>query len=213
MKVIATNIAEPGFILWKGKEEKTGIFKTPTAHPIFLGKETVKGDEVSNRKVHGGSYKACYLFSADHYPYWKQKYPDLDWNWGMFGENLTVAGLDEHEIFIGDIYKIGDALVQITQPREPCYKFGVKFGTQKVLKEFIAHGHPGTYVKVLEEGEVATGDELVLAERHTDAVTTAQFFEFLFAQVKNRSILEKILKLDSIPAEKRKKLSIFLDKA
>lgn len=124
MQVISTNIAKPWFIQWLGKDVRTGIYKEPTDKPLQL--EHVAGDEVSDRRVHGGIYKACYLFSADRYPYWKAKYRETDWQWGMFGENLSIIGLDETQLCIGDTYRLGSAIVQITQPREPCYKFGVK---------------------------------------------------------------------------------------
>ena len=146
MKVISTNIAQPTTFTWNGKEVITGIYKKPTDVPIYLGKDDVRGDVVSDRKVHGGEFKACYLFSANHYPYWQRLYPNLDWNYGMLGENLTIEDLDERQLFIGDIYKLGDALVQITIPREPCFKFAHKFGTEDVLQQFIDHGYSGTYV-------------------------------------------------------------------
>jgi MOSC domain-containing protein YiiM len=207
MKIISTNIAKPVTIQLNGKQVTTGIYKTPTNQTIYLEKEQVKGDEISNRKVHGGEFKACYLFSASYYPYWKNLYPHLKWNWGMFGENLSVSGLDETKICISDIYKIGTALVQITQPREPCFKFGIKFGTQHVLKQFIAHGRPGTYVRVLEEGYVKTGDYLELVEKANNSITTAQFFELLFAKQKNLQHLKLVLENEALPLKKRIKLS------
>jgi len=209
MKIISTNIAKPTIISWRGKEEKTGIYKKP-AQSIFLEKEAVKGDEISNRKVHGGEFKACYLFSSDHYQYWRERYPDLDWKWGMFGENLTVEGLNENQINIGDIYKIGDALVQITQPREPCFKFGVKFGDQKVLQEFIDHGYPGTYVRVIENGEVKPNDEMVLVEASKHPITTGQFFRLLFKAPKDKKLIKVAIENDSLPQYKRERLKVFL---
>jgi len=213
MQVISTNIAKPRTVLWRGKQVTTGIYKTSTNQPIYLGKEDVKDDEVSDRKVHGGIYKACYLFSADHYSYWKNLYPELDWNWGMLGENLTVSGLDETKIYIGDIYKIGTALVQITQPREPCFKFGIKFGTQNVLKQFINHGCPGTYVRVLEEGYVENDDVLTLMERPKNSLSIAQFFNLLFAKDKNQELLALALKNEALPLKKRVKLAAFIKKS
>lgn len=210
MKVISTNIAKPTTIFWRGQQEVTGIYKAPVNHPIYLDKEEVKNDVIANRKVHGGIYKACYLFSVDHYPYWKNLYPKLDWNWGMLGENLTIAGLDETAICVGDIYKIGSALVQITQPREPCYKLGVKFGTQHVLKQFIAHGCPGTYVRILESGNVSTNDILTLIERPKNKITTSQFFQLLFSKDKDQKLLSIALKNDALPERKREKLKTFL---
>ncbi|MBU3823029.1 MOSC domain-containing protein [Flavobacteriaceae bacterium XHP0103] len=210
MKITATNIAKPTTIAWNGKIETTGIYKTPTKEPIFLGKELVKGDEVSDKKNHAGEFKACYLFSEDHYAYWQNLYPDLTWNWGMFGENLTVSGLDETKIKIGDIYKLGSALVQITQPREPCYKLGLKFANQHIIKQFIEHGKPGTYVRVLEEGFVKTGDVLTLVNPAKDSLTTAQFYELLFTKDKNQDHIKQILNNDALPLRKRERLKTYL---
>ena len=206
MEVIATNIAVPKKIIWNNKEVGTGIYKRPVQIPIVLENEVVAGDIVADRKVHGGIYKACYLFSADHYPYWKQKYPQLDWDWGMFGENLTVKGLDESDIRIGNVYKLGSALVQITLPREPCYKLGVKFGTQDILKQFIDHGFPGTYVKILEVGQVKVGDTLELQEESQNPLTIQQFYQLLYAKTKDASIVKLAVENEALPLYKRERL-------
>ncbi|WP_299488787.1 MOSC domain-containing protein [uncultured Allomuricauda sp.] len=210
MKIISTNIGEPTSITWNGQQTTTGIFKKPVDEPITLETESVVKDNISDRKVHGGIYKACYLFSSDHYPYWKEKYPHLDWNWGMFGENLTVEGMDEAELKIGSIYKLGSALVQISQPREPCFKLGIKFGTQDILKEFVDHGYPGTYVRILEVGEVKTGDIMELKEESKNTLTTKQFYELLFSRKKDKAIVEMALKNEALPAYKRERLKRFV---
>lgn len=210
MKITSTNIAKPTTIIWNGKEVITGIYKTPTNAPIFLGASDVEGDEVTDRKHHGGEFKACYLFSEVHYAYWKNLYPNLDWHWGMFGENLTVSGLNEKEIHIGNIYKVGDTLIQITEPREPCFKLGVKFGSQEILKQFINHGFPGTYIRVLEEGHVKTGDTLKLIEKAKNSITTSQFFNLLYSKEKNKAHIECIQTNDAIRKSKRDKLKAFL---
>ncbi len=210
MKIISTNIAKPTTIIFAGEEVITGIYKTPTNQPIHLGKESVQGDEVSDRENHGGEFKACYLFSENLYPYWKNLYPHLEWNYGMFGENLTVSNLDESKIHIGNIYKIGKALVQITQPREPCYKFGVKFGSQKVLKQFVKHGYPGTYIRILEEGFVKTGDHFELIEKAKNSLTTAQFYKLLFSENKNQKHLQLAVNNTALPPSKRDRLKEFI---
>src|SRR5690606_8154941 len=110
MKIISTNIGNATTILWRGQEEKTGIYKYPVAEPIYLGTTDVAKDTVTDRKGHAGINKACLIFSADQYPFWKNEYPDLPWDWGIFGENLTVAGLDESVIRVGNVYRIGTAL-------------------------------------------------------------------------------------------------------
>ncbi|MEP3836234.1 MAG: MOSC domain-containing protein [Algibacter sp.] len=210
MKITSTNIAKPTTILWNNKEVVTGIYKTPTNHPIFLGTSDVVGDEVTDRKYHGGEFKACYLFSEDHYDYWKKLYPNLDWNWGMFGENLTVSGLNENEILIGNIYKLGGALIQITQPREPCFKLGIKFSHQNILKQFIDYGFPGTYIRVLKEGFVKTGDTFKLLEKAKNSISTHQFFNLLYSKEKNKAHIKCILTIDALPKRKRDKLKQFL---
>ena len=179
MKIISTNIGKATTFLWNGREEQTGIFKSPTNEPLLLGKMDVLKDTVIDRVHHAGINKACYLFASDHYPYWKGIYPELNWDWGMFGENLTVEGLDESTMRIGDIYKIGNVVVQVSQPREPCYKLGVRFGNAKILKEFIDYGYSGTYVRILEEGQVKNGDELILQEKSQNTLTVRECFQII----------------------------------
>lgn len=210
MKITSTNIAKPTTILWNGNEETTGIYKTPVNTPLFLAKNDVKDDYVSDRKHHGGEFKACYLFSENHYEYWKKLYPNLDWEFGMFGENLTVANLDESKILIGDIYKVGNALIQITQPREPCYKLGLKFGSQNILKQFIHHSYPGTYIRIIEEGNVKVGDTFQLVERDENSISTKQLFEQLFSKTKKPELIKCIINNDALPLKKRKQLEAFL---
>lgn len=210
MRIISTNLAKPKTIIWKGEEVTTGIYKTPTEHAIYLDIEGVKDDEVSDKKVHGGEFKACYLFSEKHYEYWKNLYPDLAWNWGMFGENLTISNLDETEIYIGDIYKLGEAMVQVTQPREPCFKFGVKFKSMDALTQFIKHGFPGTYVRVLQPGFVKKGDALIRVEQAQNSLTTHQFFNLLFSKNKEEDLLKRAINNDALPERKRNKLKKFL---
>jgi len=203
MKIISTNIGEPTTFLWNGKEEKTGIYKLPVDQPIFLTKNDVLTDEVSNRLNHGGYYKACYVFSAEQYPYWKNLYPHLDWNWGMFGENLTVADFDENQVYLGDIYQLGEALVQVSQYREPCYKLGVKFGTQQILKQFISHGFGGTYLSILEEGQVNVNDVFKLVERPEKTISVARLFQLVHAKEKDLKLVEIAARSKAIPAKKR----------
>lgn len=210
MKVISTNIAKPTTFIWNGKEITTGIYKKPTDMPIYLGKTDVKGDTVSDRKVHGGEFKSCYLFSADQYPYWQNLYPHLEWTYGMLGENLTVKDLNEHQLYIGDIYKLGNSLVQITQPREPCFKFAHKFGNNTVLQQFITHGFSGTYVRVLEEGDVTINDKFQLVEHKPNGITVFQLFELLYAENKNNKHINQLLNNNALPQNLKKRLKFFL---
>tara|TARA_R110000796_G_scaffold104102_1_gene213822 strand:+ start:208106 stop:208765 length:660 start_codon:yes stop_codon:yes gene_type:complete len=206
MKVISTNLGKPTTFTWNGKEEQTGIFKYPTKKPLYLGETDVENDTVIDRKHHAGINKACYLYSADQYEYWKKIYPNLDWNWGMFGENLTIKGLDESKIRIGDIYKLGSALVQITQPREPCYKLGIRFDNQKIIKQFVEHNYPGTYIRILESGNVVTGDELLLVKQSKNALTINRYYEFLFSKEKDAETINLILENEAVPEYKKERL-------
>jgi|TARA_R110000744_G_scaffold23405_4_gene59390 MOSC domain-containing protein YiiM len=210
MKIISTNIGKATTFLWNGREEQTGIFKSPTNEPLLLGKMDVLKDTVIDRVHHAGINKACYLFASDHYPYWKGIYPELNWDWGMFGENLTVEGLDESTMRIGDIYKIGNVVVQVSQPREPCYKLGVRFGNAKILKEFIDYGYSGTYVRILEEGQVKNGDELILQEKSQNTLTVRECFQIILAKEKDPILLQKAINNPSLPEYKRDRLKKYV---
>jgi MOSC domain-containing protein YiiM len=196
MQIISTNIAEPTTIEWRGQKVETGIYKYAVENPIFLGSEDVTNDHVIDRRYHGGLDKACYLYSADHYPFWQMKYPNQDWKWGMFGENLTVSGLNESEIRIGDRFQIGEVVVQVTQPRQPCFKLGVRFGDQSVVADFWTLPYPGVYVRVLSQGEVNAGDKMILLDRNPESLSVSQVFS-IFNQ--NRSNLELIQKAIAEP--------------
>ncbi|MCX2680495.1 MOSC domain-containing protein [Galbibacter sp. EGI 63066] len=193
MNVTAVNIAKPRVVSWKGKEIKTGIYKYPVSIPILLEETDVKGDTVVDRKYHGGKDMACYLFSADHYPYWKENYPDLDWNWGMFGENITIAGFDETAICIGDILKIGNAIVQVSQPRQPCLKLGIRFNDQKVLKDFIAYARPGGYLRVLQPGTVSKDAEVTILEKDPRQLSLSEVFQMLYKPTDIKTLENAIL--------------------
>lgn len=203
MKVISTNIGDPVTFEWNGDEEQTGIFKYPTTKGLFLREKDVKNDTIIDRVHHGGIHKACYLFSADNYGYWENRYPELQWDWGMFGENLTIENLDEAKLRVGDIFKIGDAVVQISQPREPCYKLGIRFGNQKIIKEYITHNHPGTYVKIIKEGHVKKGDSMILEKKSENSLTTQQFYELMFAKVKSKELLDLFMTNAAVPQYKK----------
>jgi MOSC domain-containing protein YiiM len=133
------------------------------------------------------------LYSADHYSFWKSNYPNLDWQWGMFGENLTVIGLDESEIRIGDQLQVGDAVVQVSQPRQPCFKLGVRFGSQEVVSDFWELPYPGVYVRVLSEGSVKTGDEITLLKRDNDSLAVSQVFSIFRSNSENMDLIRKAI--------------------
>ena len=196
MEVVAVNIGERRNVNWRGKQVETGIFKTPVEE-IMLSSTDVDHDHVVDRRYHGGIDKACYLYSADHYAHFKSLYPNLEWDWGMFGENVTITGLDESQLFIGAKYQLGQALVEISQPREPCFKLGIRFGNQKVLKDFIASSCCGTYVRVLRPGKVKSGDSFELVERGSDS-SILDIFNLMYKKHPQPEILPEVLKINEL---------------
>ena len=192
MKIISTNIGEPKTIIWKGREVKTGIFKYPVKNSIFLGNEDVKNDNVIDRQYHGGVDKACYLYSFDHYRYWQNIYPNLDLTYGIFGENLTVEGLYEDQINIGDIFKIGEAVVQATQPRQPCFKLIFRFANEEIVQQFVNSGFSGVYVRVLENGVVKTGDNVEIIEKK-NSLSIQKVYELLYtSELQKEAIIKAV---------------------
>jgi len=129
----------------------------------------------------------------------------------MFGENLTVSGFDETAVFLGDIYKVGETLVQVSQFREPCYKLGHKFGTQHIIKQFIDHGFGGTYLSILEEGYVGIDDEFILVERPDKSLSVADLFQLVFAKEKDPELLKIAASSKAIPPKKRFLLSSYIN--
>lgn len=189
MKIISTNIGEKKTVVWQGKEVTTGIYKYPVKDPLFLDFDDVANDNVIDRRYHGGKEKACYIYSSDHYKYWKNLYPEIDFSWGMFGENLTVEGLDEKKINIGDVFLVGKALIQVTQPRQPCSKLNIRFQNNNTVNQFIKSGLSGFYVKIIEPGFVETDNSFVLTEKK-DSVSIHQVFELLYTDKPKKSILD-----------------------
>jgi MOSC domain-containing protein YiiM len=171
MKVLSVNVGLPRRVLFNGQTVITGIFKDPVKRPVMLRKLNLDGDRQADLTVHGGVDKAVYSYPKEHYYYWSNQFPDLDFVWGMFGENFTTEGLMEENVNIGDHFQIGYAKLVATQPRMPCYKLGIKFGTMEIIRRFLSSGRSGIYFKVLEEGKVQPDDEIKIIKRDKDKVT------------------------------------------
>ncbi len=176
MKIISVNIGKPKTIKWKNKMVTTGIFKHSVKTPIVLGFENVNDDSVVDRKHHGGINKAVYAYGFNHYNHWQKLYPKLKFELGMFGENLTVDNLYESELKIGEVYKLGKAIIEVAGPREPCYKLGIRFNDAKVIKQFWLDDRCGVYFKLLTAGEVAVGDILIKQITRAGALSVAEVY-------------------------------------
>ncbi|MGB0892250.1 MAG: MOSC domain-containing protein [Flavobacteriaceae bacterium] len=176
MKIVSTNLGERKVINWKGKIVTTGIFKFPIDKPVFLDSENVKGDTICNREHHGGVEQAVYGYSMKHYDYFKELHPDLDWQNGMFGENLTLEDLDETKIHQGDTFKVGEAILEATVQRNPCMKLGVRFNDMKIVKQFWNTTMCGVYFKVLQTGFVKSGDKFEQIKSCSENPTIADLY-------------------------------------
>ncbi len=198
IKIVSVNIAKQQKITWKGKERYTGIFKKPINNSIFLGKKDVKKDVVIDRKYHGGENMAVYAFSLDHYAYFKKLYPNLTFENGMFGENLTLINFNETAIKIGDIFKVGNAIIQVSQPRLPCSTLGIRFKSQNIVKQFLHTTFSGSYFRVLQEGAVFTNNTLKLLDRNDDNLTLAEVYSLFTTNKLNSILIEKALKMTDL---------------
>ncbi len=159
MKIVSLNIGLPREVMWRGLHVTTGIFKEPVEGRVALRKLNLDGDRQADLTVHGGEFKAVYCYPLEHYDYWKKELPGRELPMGSFGENFTTEGWLEDSVHLGDRFAIGSAEVIVTQPRLPCYKLGVRFQSDDMVKRFLASGRMGFYLAVTREGEVGAGDE------------------------------------------------------
>jgi MOSC domain-containing protein YiiM len=191
MKLVSVSTGLPREVSWHGRVVTTAIFKEPVGGRVALRKLNLDGDRQADLTVHGGEHKAVYCYPLAHYDYWKRELPGRELPMGMFGENFTVdAGKDalpgrqglEESVHLGDRFSVGTAEVVVTQPRLPCYKLGVRFGSDDMVKRFLASGRTGFYLAVLREGEVGAGDEMKLIAREPNAVPVSEITRLYVAK-------------------------------
>lgn len=206
MKVISTNVATKRTIVIGGVSMETGLFKKPVEEGIFLGTDDVVNDEVVDRRYHGGADMACYLYGKNNYPYFEKLYPDAEWEIGMFGENITLDYLDESKLNIGDIYQIGEAKIQMAQPRLPCSKFGYRLGNPSSIKAFADADYPGAYVRVLHPGKVCEGDKMVLLETQKIKLSMLDLYKFRVNRSGSLVKISDILENPFVPEQVKQKL-------
>jgi MOSC domain-containing protein YiiM len=178
MKLVSVNTGLPREVKWHGRIVTTAIYKEPVGGRVALRTLNLDGDRQADVTVHGGEHKAVYCYSLAHYENWKKELPGRELPMGMFGENFTIddggKGLLEESVYLGDRFSVGTAEVAVTQPRLPCYKLGVRFGSDDMVKRFLASGRTGFYVAVLREGEVGAGDEMKLMAREANVVAVSE---------------------------------------
>ncbi|HJP92176.1 MAG TPA: MOSC domain-containing protein [Pyrinomonadaceae bacterium] len=199
MKIISLNVGLPRLVLRDGEPVSTGIFKEPVAGRVRLRTLNLDGDRQADLSVHGGPYKAVYLYPSEHYEFWKRELPDMDLPWGVFGENLTTTGLFETETHIGDQFRIGSAEVMVTQPRMPCYKLGIRFGRTDIIKRFLVSERSGFYLSVLKEGEVGAGDEFELIEKNASGVRVVDVTRLYSSEKHNVELMRRAIATEALP--------------
>ena len=205
MKIISVNVGRPRLVVWRGQTVSTGIFKKPVAGRVMLRTLNLDGDRQADLAVHGGPFKAAYAYPSEHYAFWREELDGAELPWGMFGENFTTEGLEEAAVNIGDRFRIGTAEVTVTGPRMPCYKLGLKFGREDIVKRFLASGRTGLYFSVRREGEVGAGDEIELVARDEHHVTVADIFRLYTRDEGDVEMLRRAVAVEALPESWRER--------
>ena len=203
MKVISVNVGLPREVSANGQRVLTGIFKQPVTGRVAVRRLNLEGDRQADLSVHGGPDKAVYAYPAEHYDFWRRELPEIDLPFGMFGENLSIEGLREDEVNVGDRFAIGSAEFQVTQPRLPCSKLGIKFGRADMVKRFLHSRRTGFYFRVVKEGEVGAGDAIALVHRDPGNVTVADITRLYAFERSNAELLRRVLDLPALPEDWR----------
>jgi MOSC domain-containing protein YiiM len=198
--LISVQVGVPHFVVQNGEEVLTGIFKSPVQKRLQMRALNIEGDRQADLSVHGGRDKAVYAYPSEHYAFWKKELPGVELPWGSFGENLTTQGLTEADVCLGDRFTIGGAEVVVTQPRLPCFKLNLKFQRDDLIKRFLASGRTGFYFRVLREGEIGAGDEIVRVHRDENRVSISDALKIYLGAPGARELRERALRVEHLAA-------------
>ena len=199
MTVISVNVGLPREVMWKGKTVTTGIFKEPVPGRVALDSLNFAGDRQADLRVHGGPDKAVYVYPVEHYDYWRGELTGVELPFGAFGENLSVEGLLENEINIGDRFRIGTAELVVRQPRLPCYKLAVRFQRDDIIKRFLDSRRTGFYFAVTREGNVSSGDQIEILSRDPNGVTIPDIVRLYLDGDQDPDGLARAASVDALP--------------
>lgn len=211
MKVISLNVGKPQPFSYRGNDGYTAIFKSPVAGERKVSALNIEGDKQADLTFHGGELKAVYTYDISYYHHWKNILQRDDWSFGLFGENLTTEGLTDDSIFIGNIYKIGSVYLRAVQPRFPCYKLNIRFGTEKMLQQFMQEGKHGTYFSVVQEGSLQAGDAIELVEESKHKITIQQLVEAYYNKGADKHTVAQLLAIEFLPSRLRKAFESFTE--
>ena len=213
MKILSINISLPKKIIFNNEEVNTSIFKKPVNKKLKVQKIGIEGDMQADLKAHGGINKAVYAYSYAHYKYWGELLNnDFSNDYGLIGENLTVDDFNEKEFFIGDEFKISDAIFKITQPRMPCYKLDIKMNKKDFIKHFIDYNHLGMYMRVLKQGIIEKGDSLKLIHREKNSMSVYEVSKLIFDSNDNIEKIKEALDMHYLSDEIKTRFNDKLDK-
>jgi MOSC domain-containing protein YiiM len=206
MQVVSVNVGLPRDVVWKRQHVNTAIFKEPVHGAIPVRKLNLDGDLQADLTVHGGPEKAVYAYPVEHYEYWRTRVPETPETLGAFGENLTTRNVLEKDLNVGDHVRVGTALLQVTQPRMPCYKLQVRFDRDDMTKLFALSRRSGFYFSVIEEGEVRAGDGIEVVKRDEESVSIAEVYGLYFGKTIDRELLKRALQAPALTYESRSML-------
>jgi MOSC domain-containing protein YiiM len=204
MKLVSLNVGLPREVKWHGRSVTTGIYKEPVEGRVALRKLNLDGDRQADLTVHGGAYKAVYCYPIEHYAYWKKELPGRELPLGMFGENFTVDGFQEDSLHLGDRLAVGSAEAIVTQPRLPCYKLGIRFESDHMVKQFLASRRTGFYLAVTREGDVGAGDEIKVIGRDAKGMPVSEITRLHIAKSYDDgdvAAVRRVLQIAAVPED------------
>jgi ferredoxin-NADP reductase/MOSC domain-containing protein YiiM/ferredoxin len=211
-RLLSVNVGVPRDIEWQGKTVHTAVWKAPVQGRRMTRRLNIDGDGQGDLAGHGGEHRAVFVYQIESYRYWQNELGRTDFTYGQFGENFTVEGLADTEVCIGDHYRIGNGLFEVTQPRVTCYRVGIRMNEPQMAALLVSHGRPGFYFRVLEEGEVEAGDEIVKVKAGPERVTVAEINALLYLPGHPASGLERALRIPALSAGWRTSLEALLDR-
>ena len=197
-RLLSVNVGNPREITWRGKTVYTSVWKGPVQGRRQVGRLNIDGDAQGDLAGHGGEYRAVFVYQMDSYHYWQRELKRSDFTFGQFGENFTVEGLADSEVCVGDRYRIGGALFEVTQPRVTCYRVGIRMDEPRMAALLVAHHRPGFYFRVLKEGEVGAGDEIVKVAEGPERLTVAAADALLYLPAPAKEDLERALRIAAL---------------
>jgi MOSC domain-containing protein YiiM len=212
VKVLSVNVGRPREAEWRGRTVRTAIFKDAVTGPVAVCGQNLEGDGQADLEVHGGVDKAVYAYPSEHYPFWQHELGVDALPWGAFGENLSTEGLLESEVAIGDRFRIGSVLLEASEPRIPCHKLALRHQRQDLPREFLLSGRSGIYFRVIEEGRLAAGDEIVRTHGHPERVLVSDV-QGLVRGVGDLEVLRRASQHPALSEAWREKLRRRLDGA